>query len=822
MSVLSSFPLLWAQQGPESMPGWLWAAIAWLFVLGEPAFTQRGLLGSFIIWLKVVSLFCLLGWVVSWLVAAIKQRVIATWTWLDIAALSALFGGLLTVLLRVMETTERIPVIRVGPTSAVGVLGLICLLTVFAWVETGLWRGIRRLGAGADLAVLVGVHAALVLGLAVGFVILRVSLVQPPGAPELTWRDGIINGVRMGATYMGYVVLVQVAATVIVELINVRGRRLTAIARLSVIESNRRMWAPWVVITVFLVILAFTHWFLQPPRPAEMGRLFVGSLTLLCSLLLTVMVTILTPLSLPQDIQHQTIYTVVSKPVRRIELIWGRMIGFMAIVTVLVLVFGGISLLYLSRTVGGTITATEELAKKEADRDNPVKANQLREQAEQLRTRMSARVPVTGSLTFLDSLGTPHFTGIDVGQEQRAREPRSHIEGGTPAAAVWQYGVFPDPYNPRVLLDRRIPVADLLPRDSIEGLLDQSIDLKTEIARASEERSRRNPTAARAAELEAMVARDRAQLSKIESMLNERETSARDLLARAQATDKQGKPTEAAALRQQAAALHARDIPIEMTFNVYRTTKGRVGEPVYAQIQVTNPISGIAPYQDIFPIREYYTNKKAIPARLLAGSQGALKVEIRCISPTQYLGMSQNDLYILTDSGNFGTNFMKGLFCVWLQAMVLTAIGVFAGTFLSWPVALLTTVAFVVAGQVAYSFLMNFSAQTLLGGGPFESLIRLLTHENQMSELSPTMAVVTAKTLDAVVMPVMARLVYIVPNFTALDVSNTVANGFAVRWGFSADENVPSLASNVLLTLAYVLPFSIAGYFILKNREVAA
>ena len=48
------------------------------------------------------------------------------------------------------------------------------------------------------------------------------------------------------------------------------------------------------------------------------------------------MVTILTPLSLPTDIQQQTIYTVVSKPVRRLELIWGRMIGYMALVTVLV------------------------------------------------------------------------------------------------------------------------------------------------------------------------------------------------------------------------------------------------------------------------------------------------------------------------------------------------------------------------------------------------------------------------------------------------------------------------------------------------------
>ena len=81
---------------------------------------------------------------------------------------------------------------------------------------------------------------------------------------------------------------------------------------------------------------------------------------------------------------------------------------------------------------------------------------------------------------------------------------------------------------------------------------------------------------------------------------------------------------------------------------------------------------------------------------------------------------------------------MKGLFGVWLQAMVLTAIGVFAGTFLSWPVALLTTIAFFVAGQVAFAFLVDFSRQAVLGGGPFESLIRLLTHDNQMSELAPT------------------------------------------------------------------------------------
>ena len=41
--------------------------------------------------------------------------------------------------------------------------------------------------------------------------------------------------------------------------------------------------------------------------------------------------------------------------------------------------------------------------------------------------------------------------------------------------------------------------------------------------------------------------------------------------------------------------------------------------------------------------------------------------------------MAESDLFLLPRSGSFGVNYMKGLFGIWLQAMVLTAIGVFAG-----------------------------------------------------------------------------------------------------------------------------------------------
>ena len=50
---------------------------------------------------------------------------------------------------------------------------------------------------------------------------------------------------------------------------------------------------------------------------------------------------------------------------------------------------------------------------------------------------MSARVPVEGSLTFIDSVGEPRIKGIDVGQEL---EIRSFVEGATQAKAVWLFG----------------------------------------------------------------------------------------------------------------------------------------------------------------------------------------------------------------------------------------------------------------------------------------------------------------------------------------------------------------------------------------------
>jgi len=831
-ALLFPLPLLWAQAIAPNPAGagisraWF-VTMQWLYLWSDPNVTANTddfkyrLLVGFLTWLRAVSLLCMVCWVVYWLVKGLKEGVVGRGRWYDYFGVAALVLTPVAVMLRVLESVQRIPVYQIRGFGLSTTVVLLCLALYVIWAEAAIARTTRRFGRSLDTWLLVGVHLAVGLGLAVGLYLQRTGflafLPHDPRFP-ITWRDGLVYGVRFAATYMGYVVLLRVAVMLISEVFAVRGRRLFSIALLSVRESNRRMWAPWVVITVFLLVLAFTHWFLQPPRAAEMGRLYVGTLSLLCSLLLTVMVTFMTPLSLPTDIQQQTIYTVVSKPVRRLELIWGRMIGYMALVTVLVLVFGGISLWYLSRTVGGTIARTDALRLKAKKENRTSDYKLLTEQTDQLRARMQARVPIKGSLAFLDSRGTPHAMGIDVGQDQRMKEPRSHIEGGTMSMAIWSFGIVPDPFTPPgrppVLLNRRIPLEDFLRPGTIEWHLDRVYNLKAQIEQANRAKEQPSVTATSLRQLDAAIGRNQTELDRAQGEYDALVKRDKELRATADRASSAGNTREVERLRREIAALHSPPITVEMTFNVYRTTKGKIGEAVYAAIEAINPRT-LKPFEgEVFAIKEYYTNTVLLPSWILAGSGGALRIQVRCLTTTQYLGMAESDLYLLAYSGDFGTNYMKGLFGVWLQAMVLTAIGVCAGTFLSWPVALLTTIFFFVAGQLAFAFLVDFSRQAIMGGGPFESLIRILTHDNQMSELTPTAGVVLAKTLDALAMPVMSMLVYLVPNFQALDVSNTVADGYMVSGRV--------MLENSLLALAYALPFSFAGYLILKNREVAA
>src|SRR5262249_23454464 len=248
---------------------------------------------------------------------------------------------------------------------------------------------------------------------------------------------------------------------------------------------------------------------------------------------------------------------------------------------------------------------------------------------------------------------------------------RSHIEGATPSAAIWSFGVVPDPFSPPGRpprpLDRRIPVEEVLRQGTRESLLDRVYQLQAQIEAAPASKAPPHPTAARSRQRDATIQRNQTELERVRGEYQSVQKRAEDVEARITQAEAAGKTEDVKNLRAELAKVASDPITVEMTFNVYRTTKGKIGEPVYAEVQALNPRTGAQFEGDVFAIKEYYTNRVRLPASLLAGSGGALRIEIRCLSPTQYLGMAESDLFLLPRSGNFGLNYMKGLFGIWLQ-----------------------------------------------------------------------------------------------------------------------------------------------------------
>ena len=89
-------------------------------------------------------------------------------------------------------------------------------------------------------------------------------------------------------------------------------------------ESIRRRVV--VVFAVFLVVLLFAGWFLDPASDRPGAALHRASCSPTTSYLVLLLALFLSALSLPADIKNRTLHTVVTKPVRPSEIVLGRIL----------------------------------------------------------------------------------------------------------------------------------------------------------------------------------------------------------------------------------------------------------------------------------------------------------------------------------------------------------------------------------------------------------------------------------------------------------------------------------------------------------------
>ncbi len=577
----------------------------------------------------------------------------------------------------------------------------------------------------------------------------------------------LISAVRRGPAEAFYSVAGVIATALGKDLPSFSLRRILAVMRLTIKESIRRRVV--VAFVAFVLILLFAGWFLDE-KSDDPTHIYLSIVLTWTNFLVILLGLFLGTVSIPADIKSKVIYTVMTKPVRAGELVLGRILGFIAVVTVLLIPMGIIS--YISVVRGAE---HEHQVNPEAITAIPPPAEGLNspgwegtttlnsghrhtwtvdEQGQGVTNRVMghdhmialsegedpkaprsyvlgapegnlvARVPIYGELQFLDREGNPATKGISVGQEWGYR---SYIEGRTLASAIWTF---------RNISEKDFPD----------------------------------------------------------------------------------------------------HLPLALTLSVFRTFKGDIVTGVRGIIilRSTDPRNRLQSEPIGFESKEFQVQQLQIPRKLRpmgeAGTsnqeidifedlvhEGSLEVIVRCDDRAQYFGMAQSDVYIEAPNASFAWNFAKAYITFWLQVTIVICLGVTLSTFLSTPVAILGTVSAILLGYFG-SFVQDLWSGEAFGGGPIESLIRLINQDNVVKPLefgTGDIGVQVVKFLDNILIAMMHVMSGVLPDFSGL---GRAAQYVAFNFNFYDQ----LLARQCLTTFIYVTAISIIGYFFLRTREIAA
>ncbi len=547
----------------------------------------------------------------------------------------------------------------------------------------------------------------------------------------------------------------------ILDLVRFSPRRTLAMTRLALHEAVRRRVL--VAFLLFSVILLFGGWFLDPTtrKPAKLYLDFVLSAT---SYLVLAVAVVLSAMSLPTDIARRTIYTVVTKPVRPVEIVLGRVLGFAAIGTLLLLLNGFASYIFVVRALdhrhevnvdslskelvlsdagdrevlrGETTSAFNHRHRVEID----IKTGQGRTDLQQEHWHQVQREtsggeevyvvgPPEGMLVarivhladefhFLDRRGRPTNKGLNVGNQWTYR---GYIEGGSKMAARWLFrGVSADRYPRGLPVEMTLSVFRAFKGDIERGILG-SLVLE-------------NP--------------------------------------------KTG----------------MRSVPINFISREYTVYQHLIPRSLQAYDPQTPDLKlNVDLFSDLV-------------------ADGELIIELQCLEARQYFGVAKADLYFKMTNGSFRINFLKGLYSIWLQMFLMVAAGVTFSTFLNASVALLSAAAYALGGLFSQHILHLATASEVVGGRSFEAAYRLITHTPIATPLQETPVVSLVRTLDAGMQGVYWVVAHILPDIPGLSNTHWVTSGY--------DIPANSLVVKTFIVLGFVVPLVVVAHFILKARELA-
>jgi len=558
-------------------------------------------------------------------------------------------------------------------------------------------------------------------------------------------------------------------------------RRIYALAWLAAKEAFRRRVL--VVVALFMVGLLFAGWYLDR-RSSDPARLYISFVLTATNYLILFLALFISTFSLPADIKNRTIYTIVTKPVRATEIVLGRMFGFIGVGTLMLAPMGVASYFFVTRGLQHDHEVVDIKDLGDGRFEGKLSYDQFHEHTFTLDAPAG---PDEIALGLTDAVRGHRHVVRRIGDRYVIGEPTGALRARIPS------------YGTLIFTDRA-------------GNLDtKGIDVGSEKAwggYGSAGVSRLVGVTREARRLEYGYMEGGTLGSAIYTFRN---------VTPSRYPDEEG-------------------IAMEMSLRAFRTIKGDIVSGLNGSITLRNPDNPQIESNPIgFVVQEYDVSEERLPRQLegtdagrvrvldlfedLVSADGELEVIIRCTDRQQYLGATTSSVYLRPAESSFAWNLAKSYLSIWLQMVMVIAFGVMFSTFLSGPVAMVATFVCVLLGFMAeriYDIRYYMDRGESMGGGPIESLVRLLRQDAMTTDLDvDAVAGKVIQGVDAGLIYTLDVIATSLPNLPKmLGTAEYAASGFDIFGSL--------LARHSVATLGYVLVAFLIGYFFLKTREIAA
>jgi ABC-type transport system involved in multi-copper enzyme maturation permease subunit len=541
------------------------------------------------------------------------------------------------------------------------------------------------------------------------------------------------------------------------ELFLTSPRRVWAIARLCVKESIRRR----VIIAplIYVVILLFSSWYV-PTGVQQPGKLFFSYVLGWTTLLILLIALLVSAFSLPNDFKTKTIYTVVTKPVRAGDIVLGRILGFTIVGTVLLLIMALCSAGFVWRML---------------DHTHAVKIDSL----ENMYDAEGKPIGKKGRTTT----NQDHYHEVEIYNDGRgmatSTNEHEHEITSTQHGTETAYHLS----GPKGLLRARVPFYG-----KVRFLDRKGVEVSKGISVGSEWTYR-------------SFIEGGSPMAAIWTFSGVNESTLRD-------------------------SGDGQVLPLELIVRVFRTYKGNIESGIQGVAQLRNPDNkSIKSELWTFKakdgsINEFNWSRKLSDAdkkpidllKNLVTEDGRVEMVVQCLDRGQYYGFAQPDCYVRMPDGSPLWNFCKAQATIWVQMVLVIAIGVTCSTLVNAPVAMLFTLSFITLGFFR-QFFVDVAIGKQVGGGPIEALYRIVTQMNEVSPLPVNLGTQLIQSLDVILRGGMTSLAFVLPDFRSFSSVSYVAYGF----------NIPmnQIYQDLTVCGAYLVGLFVIGYFFLRTREVA-